>query len=201
MNVVFDIGGVLLDWSPVRLLQQQGWDLSLAEPLFKHERWYRLDAGLVTRDQYEQETAAALSLELRALRALLDAMPHSLEPVEPVVALARQLKAAGSPMFVLSNMPDYVSVVLMAKHDFLSLPNECVFSFEARVNKPDPQIYRHFSERCGLAGPDCFFIDDSLPNLREAQAQGWQVAHLPDTSPGSIERLVQTLDGLGLPVA
>ncbi len=201
MNVVFDIGGVLLDWSPARLLAQQGWDLSLAQPLFKHERWYRLDAGLDTRAQYERETAAALSLDVERLRRLLDAMPHSLEPVEPVVDLLRQLHAADTPIFVLSNMPDYVSAALMARHDFLRLPTERVFSFEAKVNKPDPQIYRYFTERCGLAGSDCLFIDDSLPNLREAQAQGWQVAHLPDTRPGSIERLVQTLDGLGLPVA
>ncbi|MEM1412136.1 MAG: HAD family phosphatase, partial [Pseudomonadota bacterium] len=75
MNVVFDIGGVLLDWSPQRLLAQHGADDALAEALFRHKRWYQLDAGTATRAEYEAEVVAALDLERPWLSGLLDAMP------------------------------------------------------------------------------------------------------------------------------
>jgi len=52
-----------------------------------------------------------------------------------------------------------------------------VISGEAGYVKPEPEIYEVMLEKIGKPAQECLFIDDSLPNIQQAQKLGFQTIH------------------------
>jgi len=67
-----------------------------------------------------------------------------------------------------------------------------VVSGDERLLKPDPAIYQLLLGRNGLEAADCLFIDDSLKNVKGAEAIGMKAHHF--TSPESLRKILVELD-------
>ncbi|MFK7916242.1 MAG: HAD-IA family hydrolase [Pseudomonadales bacterium] len=84
MSVVFDVGGVLLDWQPERYLAQTLPDEdcdALAAVTFRSDIWRALDAGRVTKADVARAFVATTNLAPARVESLLDEMPASLAPI------------------------------------------------------------------------------------------------------------------------
>lgn len=199
--VVFDLGGVLIDWDPRRLYRkifaddEPGMERFLAEVCTS--TWnLGLDAGrpfgeavaeLIARHPAERE-------RIEAYHGRWIEMIGG--PIRGAVGLLEELAARGAaPLYAITNWS--AETFRLVRHDpayaFLDLFREIFVSGELRMVKPEPGIFRHALARIGREPGECLFIDDSATNVAGAAALGFAVHRF--TTP---EALAAELRRLGL---
>jgi len=190
MNVVFDLGAVLLTWEPVALVQNQlaphaptaEAAHALARQMFHHEDWLGFDRGTHSLDDAIGRMALRLALPADRLNEVLAPMGERLEPIAVTVELLAGLRArrdAGEDLrlYYLSNMPAPYARVLEYRHAFFQWFDGGIFSGDVQVIKPQREIYELLAGQYRLAAGETVFIDDSLPNVLAARELGWQAIH------------------------
>jgi len=176
MNVVFDLGGVVVTWNPADIVAsvfESAADRSLAlTRVIGHADWVELDRGTLPLDEAAARAAMRTGLARRSIDALFAAVPPSLVPMPESVALVSEVRRAGHRLHVLSNLHRASYAHLAATYDLFGLFDGGVVSCEVGACKPEPAIYRHLLERHGLDPRDTVFIDDLQANLDAAAAFG-----------------------------
>jgi len=82
------------------------------------------------------------------------------------------LKQRGFLTGILSNMGDNVLAGIERTFDWLPRFDALVWSYQLRMAKPDPAIYRHILNELGTSPEETIFLDDKLVNIEAAQAMG-----------------------------
>lgn len=197
--VVFDIGGVLLDWDPRHLYRQLFDDPDkMADFLARicTTDWHHahdLGTGIA---QSCQELAREHPEHAEMIMAWSERGEEMIAgPIEGTVAVLAELQSAGVPCFALSNMEAETFPVRRARFEFMRSFDGCVISGIEGVAKPDPAIFELLLERHGLDPRRTAFIDDSPGNVAAAGALG--IAAIRFVSPDDLRR---ELRALGLPV-
>jgi putative hydrolase of the HAD superfamily len=186
-TVVFDFAGVVFQWQPLQLLQQvipqRATDAQAARhwaaEIFQAYGgdWAEFDRGTVSPADLVQRIGRRTGLAPAEVRAVVDAVPLSFQPMADTVVLLRQLHTAGHPIYFLSNMPAPYADHLDRQNDFLRLFRDGIYSARVQQVKPDPAIYHLAAQRFGVPPGDLLFFDDVVANVAAAQAAGWQAAH------------------------
>jgi 2-haloacid dehalogenase len=197
-TVVFDLGGVLIDWDPRHLYRKLFADTAAMEDFLATvctAEWnLQQDAG-----RSWAEATAALKAQHPGQAAMIDAF-HARWPemmagsIDGTVAILRSLHAAGTPLYALTNWSAETFPFALERFDFLGWFRGIVVSGHEKLVKPDPQIYRVLLERHGLHAPDIVYIDDNPHNAAAATALGMHGIHF--TQPTALRR---ELAGLGFP--
>jgi 2-haloacid dehalogenase len=195
--VVFDLGGVLIDWNP-RYLYRKVFPTEpevedfLAEVAL-HEWNLELDRGRSWAEP-AQELKARFPHRSDALDAFHDRWPETLGgAIEGTVAILEGLHEAGVPLYALTNWSAETFHHAQARFAFLHLFRDILVSGVERLIKPDPEIYRRLAARNGFALEESVFIDDNVHNVEGARAVGMHAIRF--TSPG---QLAADLRGLGV---
>lgn len=176
--IVFDIGGVLLDWDPSRVYRDLLDPDELARFLSEicTPEWNAtLDAGR----PFEQACA-----ELAALHPdhaeLIDAWKRQDEMVAGEIPgtaeIVDRLKGAGVPLYLLTNMPADVFAARCRRYPVLQRFDGAVVSGQEGVLKPSPEIFAILRDRYGLDPGTTLFVDDQEANVEGARAAGF-LAH------------------------
>ena len=172
-NIVFDLGGVVVDFDPRGFLLERFCNKSTENKLygltFGSPLWQQLDAGTVTQDEAERqvmELARSQGLAFEA-QAVLDDWPQMLRTRHQTVELMKRLKKLGYNIFYLSNISSS-TLDLLQQRDFWPLFDGGLASCEVHINKPDPRIFEAFMRRCGLAYDSTIFVDDNKVNAQAA---------------------------------
>lgn len=195
---VFDIGGVLLDWSPYYLTERLGYDRPTATAILDEigfDEWnLALDAGGLWGP-----AVAALADRFPHHRALIEAFDtrwHEMvgQEIEPVVATLQAFQAAG-PVYAITNFSAEKFAVARDRYPYLGRFAGAIVSGEEKLVKPDPAIYRLLLDRYGLAARDCVFIDDRADNVAAARSVGMRAIRYTDP-----DRLLSDLAAHDLPV-
>ncbi len=198
-TIVFDLGGVLIDWNPRHLYRKMLTDEAAIE-LFLSEvcspAWnLGMDAG-----RPFAEGVAELVRSHPDQRELIEAyFERWLEmvggPIPQTVALLEALHARATPLYGLSNWS--AETFRLVRDDpayaFLDRFRHIVVSGEIGMVKPDRAIYDHLLEIVGRPAASCLFIDDNLANIEAARALGFSTHHFTDAG-----RLHDVLAGQGL---
>lgn len=197
MNVVFDLGAVLLGWEPARLVQAhfpqhaptEAAATQLARALFHHEDWLSFDAGLRTLDEVVARGAQRLQLPPQQLRELLEPLGERLQPIPETEALLRELHAhrarqPGLRLFYLSNMPQPYARALERRLGFFECFDGGLFSADVKRIKPHEEIYQLLAWQHQLEAERTLFIDDTAANVEMARALGWGAIHC--TAPAAL---------------
>jgi 2-haloacid dehalogenase len=185
-TVVFDLGGVLIEWDP-RHLYRKLFDAPDEMESFLAEvttaEWNaQQDAG-----RPWSEAVETLVAEHPGRRELIEAFylrwPEMLagEIPETVDVLA-ELRAAGIRLVALSNWSAEMFPVAQARFDFLSWFEGIVISGEVAVNKPDRRIFAHLVEQFEIEPAATLFIDDSPANIDAARALGFRAIQFTDAA-------------------
>jgi 2-haloacid dehalogenase len=185
--VVFDVGGVLLDWNPRHLYKTMfdGDDEAMERFLADvcSPAWnLSLDAG-----RPFASGVAELCGRFPERTALIAAYDSRWEDMvrgafEETVDVARALKANGVPLYALTNFSNEKMALVRPRYDFFTLFDGMVVSGEIGIVKPDPAIYQHLLERFDLRADETLFIDDSPANIAGAEAAGLNAIHFRSAS-------------------
>ncbi|CAM5775304.1 hydrolase [Labrys miyagiensis] len=184
--VVFDLGGVLIDWNPLYLYRQLIPDEVEAQRFLADictPEWNRqMDAG--------RPFAEAVS-ELSGLyphhEALISAF-HTRWPdmlggvIEGTVAILDQLHREGVALHAISNWSAETFPIARERYPFLAHFGVLIVSGERKLAKPDPAIFELFLAESGLEANACVFIDDNADNIATAAALGFRAVHFHDPS-------------------
>lgn len=176
-NIIFDLGGVMVDFDPKTYLVDRFCNAEVEEQVsqltFESEEWKLLDAGLITRSEANLRMLARAKEYGRAfeVQGVLDDWMHILRPRRRMQTLVGQLKQHGYCVYYLSNIPEDVLALLMER-DFKGLFDGGVASCEVKINKPDPRIYQALLDKYQLKADECIFIDDRADNIKAASLLG-----------------------------
>jgi 2-haloacid dehalogenase len=196
--IVFDIGGVLLDWNP-RYLYRRLMDDEEAMERFLGEvctmEWHEAnDLG----EPFEV-TCAQLAAEHPEHAELIWAWGRRSEemvggPIDGTVAILRELKDDGKVgLFALTNMEATTYPLRRDRYDFLRWFDGTVVSSWEGVIKPDERIFQVLLERYGLSATSTLMVDDHPRNIAAAAALG-----MPTVLFRSPEGLRQALERHGV---
>ncbi len=175
-NVVFDVGGVLLQWDPpafvARLHPDAATQALIRREIFEHADWHEFDRGGLNVDQAAELFGRRTGLTTQQMRTLFATANESLHPIPGTIQLVEDLAAAGVPLFLLSNMPVSTYEYLVKKHAFFAHFRQLVISGAIQLIKPDPAIYKHLVEKTGIVPAESVFIDDVTKNVVAARECG-----------------------------
>ena len=175
--VVFDLGGVLIDWNPRYLYRQlfDGDDAAMERFLAEvtTPEWnLQQDAGR-TWDEAVEALTRQHPEHAELIAAYRDRWTETLgEAIGPTVAVLDELRQTGVRLFALSNWSAETFPVARPRYPFLEWFEGIVISGEVGITKPDERVYRHLLDRFGLDAASTVFIDDSAANVRAAQEVG-----------------------------
>jgi 2-haloacid dehalogenase len=195
--VVFDIGGVLLDWNPRHLYRklfndEQAMDRFLDEICTLE--WH--DAH--DRGMPAERSCAELAARHPEYAELIWAWSRRSEemiagPIEASVAILGALKDAGVRCYALTNMEAETYPLRCARYGFLNWFDGTVVSAYEGTAKPDLEIFRRLLGRYALRPEATMMVDDSARNVESARRVGMQAVRFT-----TAEALRRRLEGIGL---
>ena len=198
-NIVFDMGNVVIQFDPKSFIDREGIldpeDRKLVmNELFLSVEWAQMDAGTLTEETAEPLILPRFPERLRGkVRNLLYNWSYPRDMIPGMEDLIKRLKEAGYRIYLLSNASS-------AQHEYWpKYPVSGYFdgkmiSWDVKTVKPNPEIYRLFTEKFSLEPEECLFTDDSSANVAAAIACGWKgiVFH------GSADELEQKMKASGI---
>lgn len=199
--VVFDLGGVLIDWDPRYLYRslfdgdEEAMERFLAEvatPTWNAQQ----DAGRTWCEAIEE--LVAIHPDRRDLIVAYDERWAEMlgGAIEGTVDVLADLRRTGIRLAALSNWSSEKFPIARERYRFLDWFEAIVISGEVGIAKPDPRIFRHLLERTGFAAASTVFVDDAPANVAAGAALGLTALRFRD--PGALR---DDLRRLGLAVA
>jgi 2-haloacid dehalogenase len=195
-NIIFDFGGVLIDWNPRYFYKDVFSDIKEME-YFLSDVWspqwnMKHDAGFsfseITHElqelypeyrneieMYQQNWQKMIKGEISENTKLLDTLKSKYR------------------LFGLTNWSAEAFPVIYPKYEFFKVFEGIVVSGEEKVVKPGKEIYQLLLNRYGLLEKESLFIDDNLKNIETANELGFSTIHINGT-----QSLKEQLISMGL---
>ncbi len=192
--IVFDFGGVLIDWNPRYLYRKlfPGNDTAMES--------FLAEIGFTEWNQ-QQDAGRAFSLAVTELvkrfpsyADLIQAYDERWEesiagPLQGTVDLLLPLQQAGLELHGLSNWSSEKFAAVRTKYSFFQLFATILLSGDVKLIKPDPRIFEALLARIGRSASECLFIDDSEENISTARSLGFETIRFE--SPEQLRRELQ----------
>lgn len=174
-NVVFDMGGVLIDFNARKTIttyfSEEYHDILMQE-VFGSELWHKLDSGHLRHDEAISIVLPKIPEDTRPLiKEMLSDFYSYMPPFPEMYDFIKRIKQAGYNVYLLSNatprfFDNYLNIPVLTLMDgfFIS----CVY----KMLKPQKEIYEAFCNKFSLNPEECFFIDDLPQNIEGAKNYG-----------------------------
>jgi putative hydrolase of the HAD superfamily len=176
LNLVFDLGGVVVRWDPdaivAGIFKDEATRSRVREGVFAHPDWLELDRGTLGREEAIARAAKRTGVAPGEIKRLLHAVPPSLVLFPDTVDLLYRLKRKGHPLYCLSNMHFASIEYLEQTHTFWDVFQGRVISCRLQLCKPEAGIYEHLLQTYALEPGKTLFIDDVQKNLDAAAKLG-----------------------------
>jgi 2-haloacid dehalogenase len=197
MNIVFDLGKVLINWDPRHVYREVFNDDRKMEWFLENvctNDWnLEQDRGRSFDDGVKEATARhpTYAKEIAIYRdRWMDMIPGD---IEGTVEILEDLHDQGSALYAITNWNGDTFRATKGRFGFLSLFRDIVVSGDEKLLKPDPAIYHLLAKRNEIKLENSLFIDDSLKNVEGAKAVGMKAHHF--TTPESLRTALQ---GMGV---
>lgn len=175
--IIFDLGGVLIDWNP-RYVYRGIFDNEekidwFFENICTPDWNEKQDAGRSLQEATEELVLKhpEYENEIKAYYGRWEEMLGG--PIAETVEVLRILKDTKKyKMYALTNWSAETFPVALERYDFLKWFDGIVMSGEEKTRKPFPEIYEVLLSRFNVNASEALFIDDSLRNIKGAEAIG-----------------------------
>lgn len=181
-TIIFDLGGVLIDWNPDYLYEK-----IFSDP--EQRKWFYEN---VCTPDWNEEQDAGRGLQ-KATELLISKFPEHEEnirhyygrwteilkgPIQGTVEVFKELKDSGRyKIYALTNWSQETFPVALERFDFLHWFDGRLVSGEEMTRKPFPDIYEKLIQRFSIDPTKALFTDDNLRNLKPAEEIGMKTIH------------------------
>lgn len=185
-HFLFDIGNVLIDWNPAHLFSKifaddEERDFFLTE-VCPQEWNVEQDRGRSWADGIAEAKSRHPEYESH-IQTYWDRWIETINgPIQETVEMKRNLRAAGYPVYALSNYARETFALTEEKYPFLKEFDDRIISAHEGLIKPDPAIFLLAEERFNLPRETTLFIDDSEANIASARELGFMTHHFNEPS-------------------
>lgn len=196
MNIVFDIGGVLtdFDWDAfVHSMYDEKTAHVITEVMWHNPDWAEFDKANLSDEQILQMFIKRAPDYAQQIRKVFSRLGDCQQKKESTIPLIQKLKADGHKVYYLSNYFEYLMHVAPTALDFLPLMDGGIFSCYEHVIKPNAKIFRILCDRYALQPSECVFIDDSIKNIKGAEAFGMQTIHYSGQTVESLYKMISDI--------
>lgn len=175
-NFIFDMGNVLMDFSPDYILSQYTpdfGDIALLKTLiFRSDMWNNLDQGLVSFEEAKSEILKQVPQHLsEKVKDFFDTWHLHKRPRLEMEEVVKELKERGYNIYLLSNAAStfhgYKDTFSVFKYF-----DDLIISADLKISKPDARIYLHLLDKHNLDPNESMFIDDISANIVAGEKLG-----------------------------
>lgn len=175
-TIIFDIGNVLVGFDWYGHFKRFGYDEAmigrLAAATVNSEDWKEYDRGCLSEDEILRlfvENDPPIEADIRKVLASFDTL---IVRYDYAIDWIKKWKSHGYRVLVLSNYSDKAFKETWHALDFLPYVDGGILSFQEKLIKPMPEIYRLLLKRYDLRPEECVFLDDTPQNLEAAKREG-----------------------------
>lgn len=182
-TIIWDLGGVLIDWNPKYVFNE-----NYFESEEKRNYFFR---HICTSDWNEEQDAGRSIVE--ATQLLVSEFPDWEKPIrdyygrwtdmlngplQETVDIFRKLKESNKfKQYALTNWQANLFDIALVRYDFLHWFHGRVVSGEEKTRKPFPEFYQRLLSRYNVDPARAIFIDDNLRNVKAAEGLGIRSIH------------------------
>jgi len=175
--IIFDLGGVLIDWNPSYVFDKMFEDEEQKKHFFENictSDWNeKQDAGRSLKEATEE-----LVVKHPEWKEYIEAYYGRWEemlggPIHGTVEIFKHLKESGKyKLYALTNWSAELFPIALERYDFLHWFDGRVVSGEEKMRKPFPEFYQLILDRFQLSIEETLFIDDNTRNAKAAEEMG-----------------------------
>jgi 2-haloacid dehalogenase len=196
-NIIFDFGGVLVDWNPRHLYKDHFKDENEMEYFLKNictEEWnLEQDRGRTLK-----EGTLLLQNKFPEFHAMIQLFYDEWETmlkseIPETVSLLYQLKKKYK-LYGLTNWSAETISIAYGRFPFFKEFDGIVVSGHEKMIKPNKEIYHLLLNRYNIKAENTIFIDDNLKNIKAAEEIGLHAIHFE--SPAQLETRLSSLNVL-----
>ncbi|MGN0329752.1 MAG: HAD family hydrolase [Kineothrix sp.] len=180
-TIIFDIGNVLAGFAWKEYFRSFGYSQEILERIAAATVgsgfWGEYDRGILSDEEIMELFIRNDPGIERELRESLGDVSGMVVRYGYAVPWVKELKERGYQVLVLSNFGRKGYEDCKDALDFLEYVDGGILSFQVKVIKPEPEIYRILLERYELVPEECVFLDDTEENLRGAERFGIKTVH------------------------
>jgi 2-haloacid dehalogenase len=181
-TIIFDLGGVLVDWNPryvYRTIFKTEDEITwFFENIVTHDWNENQDAGYPLSQATENlvKQHPKWENEIRAYYGRWEEMLGG--PIDETVEILKELKQNPSlKIYALTNWSAETFPIALERYDFLHWFDGRLVSGEEKTRKPFPEFYQKLIDKFSIDPSKTIFIDDSLRNIKAAEAMGIKGIH------------------------
>jgi 2-haloacid dehalogenase len=181
-SIIFDLGGVLIDWSPSYVFDHMFHDEEQKKHFFENictPDWNEMqDEGRPLKEATE-----ILVTRHPEYQTYIEAYYGRWEemlggPIAGTVDIFRRLKESGLyKLYALTNWSAELFPIALERYEFLHWFDGRVVSGEEKMRKPFPEFYRLILDRFDLDPQTTLFIDDNIRNVKAGADAGMHTIH------------------------
>ena len=186
-NIIFDFGGVVMDWNPRYFFQDYFKDDEKMEYFLKNiatDEWnIEQDRGrsLAEGTNFQVQKHPDWEKEIRAYYDNWTTMLKS--EISENVAVLRKLEHSNYELFGLTNWSAETFPFALENYDFFKIfKDKIVVSGAEKMIKPDPEIWNILLERYQIKAEESVFIDDNFKNIEAAKTLGFICVHIKENT-------------------
>ena len=182
-NIIFDFGGVLIDWNPIYLygnvFETEEEMKHFLENVCRYEWNVLQDAGrplseattLLQKEhpEFSEQIAYYYGRWEEMLGGTID------ENVKLIKPLKKRYKLYGLTNWSAETLP-----IAMERYSFFKDLDGIIVSGDEKIVKPNPKIYEILLDRYNLEAESSLFIDDNADNIETAKKIGFKTVHFTD---------------------
>ena len=178
MDIILDMGNVLLEWNKDKILKAvaktQKDYLILDKAIFQSGLWERLDLGTLTREELVDKVLSLLGdCYQKKVEEVIWNWPAYIDIYTEVFPLLARLKENGHRIFVLSNTsPVFYELLKNQLAPLAKILDGFVLSCDIKVIKPDRKMFEEILSKYELDPANCVFLDDLADNTKMAESLG-----------------------------
>lgn len=198
-NIVFDMGGVLLNYDPMMACRRHAGNTQdaqrIVEACFATPEWIEVDHGTMTEEEMLAHAQKQLNdprLAQIAADIFQDWHLDSLWPKEGMAEIIEWIHQKGYKLFILSNAGLRFRA-FEYKIPHLDLFSGILVSAEEVMLKPNAEIYHRLCEKFDIKAEECLFIDDLQKNVDGAKSVHMQGYCFADGDPTKLKAYLENL--------
>ena len=177
-NIIFDIGGVLLDYNPKTYLDKLDIKESrrnkLNDVIFHDQRWKDCLNGFISNSELIEQLVRENLEYKKEIELILskDSLKYMLPPKQEVIEYYKSLKRKGYKIFLCSNITKDTYNYVKDNFEIIQIADGGVFSCFENISKPNSEIYYRLIEKYNLEIEKSILIDDTKRNIISANDIG-----------------------------
>ena len=173
-NIIFDIGNVILAWTPKEVLEEllprhSNLDSLLVE---LSPTWLAFDCGQLSEQQAIDQIYHNSGISKDIVRSFIDKTRKQLIPLPGSIELIETLVQNQYQLYCITNMSHQTYHYLTKRYQFWNYFNEIIVSGIEQCLKPAPEIYQILLDRAMIQPKESIFIDDLAENIEGARTLG-----------------------------